>query len=311
MIEDGLLDKDYYAAEKDYTSAILHGIVKIASKMGVSTIQSYQGSQIFEAIGISQEVIDHYFTGTISRVGGVGLKEIQADVHALHDKAFDPLELYTDESVESVGLHKYRAGKERHLYSPMVIHLLQRSAMTGDYEKYREYAKLVNDPGNIVNLRGAMEIRFPEGAEIPIDEVESVETIVKRFQTGAMSFGSLSQEAHECMAIAMNSIGRQVQHRRGRRAGLPVYHWPGRAQQKFCRQAGGLRPLRRGLQVSGLRQRDPDQDGPGCKARRGRQPAWQEGLSMGSKDPLFYTGRLSDLPAASSRYLPHLRTWHS
>ena len=207
MIEDGLLDKDYYAAEKDYTSAILHGIVKIASKMGVSTIQSYQGSQIFEAIGISQEVIDHYFTGTISRVGGVGLKEIQADVHALHDKAFDPLELYTDESVESVGLHKYRAGKERHLYSPMVIHLLQRSAMTGDYEKYKEYAKLVNDPGNIVNLRGAMEIRFPEGAEIPIDEVESVESIVKRFQTGAMSFGSLSQEAHECMAIAMNSMG--------------------------------------------------------------------------------------------------------
>ena len=207
MIEDGLLDKDYYAAEKDYTKAILSGIVKIASKMGVSTIQSYQGSQIFEAIGINQEVIDHYFTGTVSRVGGVGLNEIQADVHALHDKAFDPLELYTDESVASVGIHKYRAGKERHLYSPMVIHLLQRSSMTGDYEKYREYAKLVNDPGNIVNLRGAMEIQFPEGLEIPIDEVESVESIVKRFQTGAMSFGSLSQEAHECMAIAMNSMG--------------------------------------------------------------------------------------------------------
>ncbi len=207
MIEDRLLDKDYYAAEKDYTNAVLHGIVKIASKMGVSTIQSYQGSQIFEAIGLQKDVIDQYFTGTISRVGGVGLKELQEDVKALHDKAFDPLELYTDVSVESVGLHKYRAGKERHLYSPMVVHLLQRAAQTNDYEKYREYARLVNDPDNIVNLRGAMDIVFPTGAELPLDEVESVESILTRFQTGAMSFGSLSQEAHECMAIAMNSIG--------------------------------------------------------------------------------------------------------
>ena len=207
LIEDGLLDKDYYAAEKDYTKAILSGIVKIASKMGVSTIQSYQGSQIFEAIGINKDVIEKYFTGTVSRVGGIGLQEIQADVNALHDKAFDPLELYTDAAVESIGLHKYRAGKERHLYSPMVVHLLQLSTQTGSYEKYKEYTALVNDPNNIINLRGAMEIQFPEGAEIPIDEVESVESIVKRFQTGAMSYGSLSQEAHECMAIAMNSIG--------------------------------------------------------------------------------------------------------
>ena len=207
LIEDGLLDKDYYAAEKDYTKAVLSGIVKIAAKMGVSTIQSYQGSQIFEAIGINQDVIEKYFTGTVSRVGGIGLKEIQEDVNALHDKAFDPLELYTDVAVEDAGFHKYRAGKERHLYSPMVVHLLQLSAQTANYEKYKEYAALVNDPENIVNLRGAMEISFPADGGIPIDQVESVESIVKRFQTGAMSFGSLSQEAHECMAIAMNSIG--------------------------------------------------------------------------------------------------------
>ena len=182
--------------------------------MGVSTIQSYQGSQIFEAIGINQEVIDHYFTGTVSRVGGVGLNEIQADVHALHDKAFDPLELYTDESVASVGIHKLRAaGKERHLYSPMVIHLLQHSSMTGDYEKYKEYGKLVNDPGNIVNLRGAMEIQFPEGAEIPIDEVESVESIVKRFQTGAMSFGSHVPGGPRVHGHRHELHGCQVQHR--------------------------------------------------------------------------------------------------
>ena len=207
MIEDGLLDKDYYAAEKDYTNAVLHGIVKIAAKMGVSTIQSYQGSQIFEAVGISEAVIDKYFTGTVSRVGGVGMKEIREDVHALHDQAFDPLDLYNDEAIPSFGLHYYRAGKERHLYSPMAVHLLQLSAQTGNYDKYKEYTKLVNNPQSIVNLRGAMDILYAEGKEIPIDEVEPVESILKRFQTGAMSFGSLSQEAHECMAIAMNSIG--------------------------------------------------------------------------------------------------------
>ncbi|MCQ2452855.1 MAG: glutamate synthase large subunit, partial [Oscillospiraceae bacterium] len=207
MIEDKLLDKDYYAAEKDYTNAVLHGIVKIAAKMGVSTIQSYQGSQIFEAIGINREVIDKYFTGTVSRVGGIGLREIREDVNALHNRAFDPLELYVDETIESAGLHYHRAGKEHHLYSPMVIHLLQQSTRTNSYETYQEYAALLNNPKKPVNLRGALRIVFPVGAEIPLDEVESVDSIVKRFQTGAMSFGSLSQEAHECMAIAMNSIG--------------------------------------------------------------------------------------------------------
>ncbi len=207
MIEDGLLDKDYYAAEKDYTKAVLSGIVKIAAKMGISTIQSYQGSQIFEAIGINSDVVEKYFTGTVSRVGGIGLKEIQEDVNALHDRAFDPLDLYTDVSADTVGLHKYRAGKERHLYSPMAVHLMQLSSQTGNYEKYKEYASLVNNPDSIINLRGAMEICYPEGGGIPIDEVEPIESIVKRFQTGAMSFGSLSQEAHECMAIAMNTLG--------------------------------------------------------------------------------------------------------
>ena len=207
MIEDGLLDKDYYAAVHDYTEAVVHGIVKIASKMGVSTIQSYQGSQLFEAIGISREVIDQYFTGTVSRVGGIGLAEIAADVEASHSKAFDPLGLHTEPVLDSIGLHQYRAGKEEHLYSPMAIHLLQQSARTGDYDTFKQFSRLIDDEQNIRTLRGAFEMRFAEDGGVPLEEVESVDSIVRRFKTGAMSYGSISQEAHECMAIAMNRLG--------------------------------------------------------------------------------------------------------
>ncbi len=206
LLDDGIIDKDYYAAERDYTLAILNGIIKIASKMGVSTIQSYQGSQIFEAIGISKDVIDKYFTGTTSRVGGIGLEEIRKDVITLHDKAFDPLELPVEENIESAGLHKYRAGKEEHLYSPLAIHLLQQACWNNDYAAYKKYTELVNDPKQLITLRSAMEIVYPKKG-ISIDEVESVDSILKRFQSSAMSFGALSAEAHETLAIAMNSIG--------------------------------------------------------------------------------------------------------
>src|SRR5699024_623875 len=114
LIETGMLDKDYYAAVNDYNSAVLHGIVQIASKMGISTIQSYQGAQIFEAIGISKEVVDKYFTNTVSRVGGITLQDIEKDVDALHSAAFDPLGLDVDLTLESVGSHKQRAGQEEH-----------------------------------------------------------------------------------------------------------------------------------------------------------------------------------------------------
>ena len=207
LIDEGLLNKDYYAACNDYNNAVIHGIVKIASKMGVSTIQSYAGSQIFEAIGINQDVIDEYFTNTVSRVGGIGLKEIAEDVEERHSRAFDPLGLYTDASIDSAGSHQYRSGKEEHLYSPMAIHLLQNSTRTGSYEKFKQYTALINDEDNIRTLRGCLDFNFPEDGGIPIDEVEPVENIVKRFKTGAMSYGSISQEAHECLALAMNALG--------------------------------------------------------------------------------------------------------
>ena len=207
LIDSGMLDKDYYAAVNDYNSAVLHGIVKIASKMGISTIQSYQGAQIFEAIGISKEVIDQYFTNTVSRVGGITLEDIASDVDALHSSAFDPLGLDVDLTLESVGSHKERAGQEEHLYNPHTIHLLQEASRTGDYNIFKEYSHALNEEGQTVNLRSLMDFKYDENGGIPIEEVESVESIVKRFKTGAMSYGSISQEAHETLAIAMNRLG--------------------------------------------------------------------------------------------------------
>lgn len=205
LIDLNMLDKDYYAAVDDYNNAIISGIVKIAAKMGISTIQSYQGSKIFEAIGIDSAVINKYFTGTVSRVEGISLKDIQDDVETLHSKAFDPLGLSTDTTLDSEGAHKMRSGKEEHLYNPQTIHLLQLATRTGDYNTFKEYTELVNKEEGVKNLRGLMDIKFPKKG-ISIDQVESVDSIVKRFKTGAMSYGSISKEAHETMAIAMNML---------------------------------------------------------------------------------------------------------
>ena len=206
LIDQGLLDKDYHTAVKDYNQAILSGIVKIASKMGISTIQSYQSAQIFEAVGIDRVVVDEYFTGTLSRVGGVGLKEIAQLVDDHHSRAFDPLGLGGDPTLDSRGEHRARAGQEDHMYSPQVIHLLQEATRRGDYKLFKEYTALVDDASKPHTLRGLMEMQYLD-TPIPLDEVESVDSIVKRFKTGAMSFGSISAEAHECMAVAMNTLG--------------------------------------------------------------------------------------------------------
>ena len=204
LVEDGLLDKDYYAAVADYDNAVLQGIVKIASKMGVSTIQSYQGSQLFEALGISDDVIEDYFTGTVSRVGGITLEDIAAQTDAQHSRAFDPLGLPCDLSLSSTGRHKLRSGGETHRYNPQTIHLLQKATREGSYDLFREYTKLA-DAEKTGYLRSLMDFRFPDQG-VPIDEVESVDSIVRRFKTGAMSYGSISQEAHEALAIAMNRL---------------------------------------------------------------------------------------------------------
>ncbi len=204
LIDTGMLEKDYYAAVNDYNQAIIDGIVKIASKMGISTIQSYQGSQIFEAIGISADVIEKYFTNTVSRIGGITMEDIERDVDERHTKAFDPLGLREDLTLDSQGWHKSRSAGEHHRYNPLTIHLLQESTRTGNYQMFKEFTELVNKEESGY-IRSTMDFKFPEKG-VPIEEVESVDEIVKRFKTGAMSYGSISQEAHETLAIAMNML---------------------------------------------------------------------------------------------------------
>ncbi len=204
LIDENLLDKDYYAAVDDYNYAILHGIVKIASKMGISTIQSYQGAKIFEAIGISKNVVDTYFNGTVSRVGGIELEDIEKQTDERHSRAFDPLGLEIDLTLDSLGKHKRRSGGEEHRYNPQTIHMLQQACWTGNYELYKKYTELINEEKSGY-LRSMMDFVYPEKG-VPLDEVESEDDIVKRFKTGAMSYGSISEEAHETLAIAMNRL---------------------------------------------------------------------------------------------------------
>ena len=186
LVEKNRLDKDVYQAIHDYNAAVLHGIVKIASKMGISTLQSYQSAQIFEAVGICHEVIDDYFTGTVSPVEGIGLEEIGEGVQWRHNHAFDLLDLGVDTTLDSTGTHKLRSGPgaEDHMYNPQTIVALREAVRTNSYEKFREYTDLVDDERRPHTLRGLMEFRY-----------------------SAMSYGSISQEAHECMAIAMNTLG--------------------------------------------------------------------------------------------------------
>jgi glutamate synthase (NADPH/NADH) large chain len=205
LIEEGTLDKEYSAAVNDYTHGILKGIVKIASKMGISTLQSYQGSQNFEAIGIDPSIIAKYFGQTVSRIGGITLKDIANQVNARHNAVYDPLGLETNLCEQSRGEHKLRSGKEEHLYNPATIHALQKAVRTDDYSLYKEYAHCVEEEGSRCHIRGMLEFHS-DRTPLSIDQVESVASIVQRFKTGAMSYGSISKEAHETMAIAMNRL---------------------------------------------------------------------------------------------------------
>lgn len=208
MIQLNMLDKEVNIAIDDYNEAILKGIVKIAAKMGISTLQSYQGAQIFEAIGISKDVIDTYFTNTISEVEGITLEDIEKDLIYHHDRAYDPLGLTTDTSLDSIGFHKLRKGdgKEDHLYSPETIVKLQKATQTNDYDLFKEYSNELNSSHQKHHLRSQLHFKKTRNS-IPLSEVESEYEIVKRFKTGAMSYGSISEEAHTCMAIAMNRLG--------------------------------------------------------------------------------------------------------
>jgi glutamate synthase domain-containing protein 2/glutamate synthase domain-containing protein 1/glutamate synthase domain-containing protein 3 len=210
MIDEEMLqDIAYHDAVKGYIKAAVKGIVKVMSKMGISTIKSYCGAQIFEAVGLNHVLIDKYFTWTASRIGGIGLDEIALEAAQQHARAFppSPANPTNRHTLDVHGQYQYRKDGEHHLFNPKTIHLLQKACRNADYATFKAYTTLIdNQSERLVTLRSLLTLRYADGP-IPIEEVEPIEAIVKRFKTGAMSYGSISQEAQEALAIAMNRIG--------------------------------------------------------------------------------------------------------
>ncbi|HEY6393357.1 MAG TPA: glutamate synthase large subunit [Bryobacteraceae bacterium] len=196
----------FETALKNYKKAINKGLLKVFSKMGISTLQSYRGAQVFEAVGLSKAMVDRYFTGTASRIGGIGLDVLAREAKAKHDLAFRPItEAETELAIG--GSYQYRVHGEYHLYNPLTVSKLQHAVRQSSFETFQEYTQLVNEQSReLCTLRALMNLKLAD-KPIPISEVEPASEIVKRFATGAMSFGSISKEAHETLAIAMNRIG--------------------------------------------------------------------------------------------------------
>ncbi|ABL64683.1 glutamate synthase large subunit [Chlorobium phaeobacteroides] len=207
LIASGHLKLDEKTAVKNYIKAGVKGVVKTMAKMGISTIQSYRGAQIFEAVGLNSQLVDAYFTKTPTRIEGIGLDTVAEEVHKRHQTVFPPSGNKGDRGLDAGGERKWRYNGEFHLFGPEAIHFLQHSCRTDDYRLFKKYENLIDDQSeHLCTIRGLMDIRFSEHP-VPLEEVESVEEILKRFKTGAMSYGSISKEAHETLAIAMNRIG--------------------------------------------------------------------------------------------------------
>jgi len=207
QVKQGLIPGTPAEAEKKYLKAAAKGIVKVISKMGISTVQSYHGAQVFEAIGLSQDFVDEYFTWTASRVGGVGIDVVAKEARMRHERGFPPKRPIVHTSLPAGGEYQYRSYGEFHLVNPETIHKLQHACRTGNYRLFQEYSALVDDQSRqLCTLRGLMDFRTAT-KPVRLEEVEPVESIMRRFKTGAMSYGSISKEAHEMLAVAMNRIG--------------------------------------------------------------------------------------------------------
>jgi len=205
LVKEGKIELEYKEARKNYIKAVGKGLLKVFSKMGISTLRSYHGAQIFEAIGVSQEVIDQYFTGTTSKIGGVGLEEICKEATIFHQEAFKKETTPEPFRFENSGNYAWRKYGEHHAWNPETIGLLQWATRTNDYGKYKEYSALADkQTQKPAFIRGCFNLKRNP---IPIEEVEPIEEIMKRFVTGAMSYGSISKEAHEALAVTMNTIG--------------------------------------------------------------------------------------------------------
>ncbi len=208
LIDHGDLTGETDKSCENFLKANLNGVIKTMSKMGISTVASYRGAQIFEAIGLNQAVIDKYFTKTASRVEGIGLGTIAKETASRHRKAYAPRNDRRGTALDTGGIYQWRTNGERHLFNPITIHKLQMATRFGDYAVFKEYSAAINNQSKeMYTLRGLMDFKIDEAKSIPIKEVEPTEAIMKRFKTGAMSYGSISKEAHETIAIAMNRIG--------------------------------------------------------------------------------------------------------
>ncbi len=289
-------------AVKHYIKALNKGILKVMSKMGISTLQSYCGAQVFEAVGLDRAFVHKYFTRTASRIGGVGIDVVSEEVRRRHQRAF-PSRPVGEHDLEWGGEYQWRRDGEYHLFNPDTVFKLQHSTRSGQYSIFKEYTKLVDDQSQkLATLRGLLELRNAV-VPVPIDEVESVDSIVKRFATGAMSYGSISQEAHETLAIAMNRIGGKSNTGEGGEDPARYVADPERRLAPIGRQAGGLGPLRRDERVPRQRRRPADQDGAGRQARRRRPAAGPQGVPVDREGALRHAGRRPDLAAAAPRHL--------
>ncbi len=207
LCERGELDVDGDTAVANYDKAVTAGITSIMSKMGISTMQGYHSAQIFEILGLDDELVDKYFTHTSTRIGGLGVEGVQRELNERYDKAIALDKSPAPDQLPTLGVTSWRPiDGEEHLINPKTIYLLQRAVREGDYSLFKEYSAACHVPGRAVTLRDLLDFA-PQGAPVPIDEVEPASEIVKRFNTGAMSYGSISKEAHECLAIAMNRLG--------------------------------------------------------------------------------------------------------
>ena len=302
------IDEELTAEEavKRYIKAIDKGILKVMSKMGISTYQSYCGAQIFDAVGLRSDFVAKYFTGTNSQVEGVGLEEIARETVERHRLAFSDAPVLRD-ALEVGGEYAYRIRGEAHMWRPNVVADLQHAVRGALPEKYRSFAKQINEQTEqLLTLRGMFRIKTAEEMgrkPVPLEEVEPAKEIVKRFSTGAMSFGSISREAHTTLAIAMNRIGGKSNTGEGGEESDRYKPLPNGELDALQDQAGGVRPLRRDHRISGQRRHDADQDGPRGQARRGRPAARPQGRRHHRQGPPLDARRRPDLAAAASRHL--------
>ena len=303
MIAEGLHGMgglDPKQAIRNYIKAAGKGVLKVMSKMGISTVASYTGAQVFEAIGLGQELVDEYFTGTTSRLGGIGLDELAAEVAARHKLAHpDRPEERAHRKLDLGGEYQWRREGEVHLFNPDTVFKLQHATRAKRYDIFKQYTALVDDQSRkLATLRGLFELKLGARPPVPLDEVEPVSEIVKRFATGAMSYGSISAEAHETLAIAMNRLGGKSNTGEGGED--PERYVPAaqRRLQALGHQAGGLGPVRRHQRVPRQRRRPPDQDGPGGQAGGGRPAARAQGVPVDREDAALHPRGGAHQPAA-------------